>query len=141
MRKTIYTIIVYQERSECSNQSQRKSMFASVTYITRHVQLYTTMYVSCSTSADILTVYIRSSAWLSSLTSINRSDQFHNSALVMYTSYSSSYSPQHAPNYLSCKDEAKESNPIILKIIVYPDKCQTSRYSSDIVFSTVLDYD
>ena len=38
----------------------------SVTYITPYVQLYTTMYVSCSTSIDILTVYIRSYACLMS---------------------------------------------------------------------------
>ena len=32
-------------------------MGGRVTYITPHVQLYTTMYVPCSTSEDILTVY------------------------------------------------------------------------------------
>ena len=63
-----------------------------VTYITPHVQLYTTMYVPCSTSVDILTVYICLPACLMSCISHLSIHSIHSiaSLLVMYTH---SYTP------------------------------------------------
>ena len=70
-----------------------------VTYITTYEQLYTALHVSCSTFVDIVTV-IRSSACLATLTSMNPSDPFHSSTLVMYTSYSYLYTCCNYNQYL-----------------------------------------
>ena len=63
-----------------------------VTYITPHVQLYTTLYVPCSTSDDILTVYICLLACFMSCISHLSIHSIHSiaSLLVMYTH---SYTP------------------------------------------------
>ena len=63
----------------------KTSLDPDVTYITPHVQLYTTMSVPCSASVDILTAYFSlltcPASHVLHLTSIHPFDPFHSFAL------------------------------------------------------------